>query len=93
MTFPISEIYYLVSARNKIVMLDAYVTLEFNKIQESLLEFCKTEKAKELVSSLKMSNNKEHLQKELNELDEMMNLVSRFGPLPISSSVHIIKLI
>ena len=74
-------------------MLDTYKVLEFSLIQDRILEKCKTERGKELTLSLKMSTNKDELQKSLNELDEMMNLISRYGALPIHNSVHILKLI
>lgn len=92
MSFPISGIYYVWKA-NKIIMLDAYRTLEFSKIQEKILEFCKTEKGREEVSSLKMLVDKNELKNKLEELDEMMNIISRYGPLPISSSVSLLTLI
>ena len=74
-------------------MLNVYETLEFHKIQERIFEGLKTEGGKEILLSLKMSTDKEEIKHLLDELDEMMNLVSRYGALPISSSVHILKLI
>ena len=74
-------------------MLDVYQTLEFNKIQEQILEFAKTERGKEKILSLKMSSDKDEIIRELSKLDEMMNLIRRFSPLPLTGSVHIIKLI
>ena len=74
-------------------MLDVYHTLEFHRIQEGILEFAKTEKGKELIFEMKMNSNFNAVKKSLDELDEMMNLISRYGPLPISSSVAILTLI
>lgn len=74
-------------------MLDVYHTLEFNRIQESILEFAKTEKGKELIFEMKMNSNPKEVKSSLDELDEMMNLIQRYGPLPISSSVAILNLI
>ena len=74
-------------------MLDVYNTLEFHRIQESVLEFAKTEKGKELIFEMKMNSNFNYVKKSLDELDEMMNLISRYGPLPISSSVAMLTLI
>ncbi len=74
-------------------MLDVYQTLEFNKIQEQILKFAKTERGKEKILSLKMSSDKDEIIRELSKLDEMMNLIRRFSPLPLTGSVHIIKLI
>lgn len=91
MSFSIVRVYYKYWKR--IRMLDVYQTLEFHKIQESILEFCKTEKGREYVLSLSMSSDREKIKKDLSLLDEMMNLISRFGPLPIHSSVYIAKLI
>ena len=84
---------YLVSKANIHIMLDIYETLEFKKIQEQILEFCKTEKGKEFVLSLKMSTSKDDVKKNLDELQEMVDLISRYGEFPLSSSVTILKLI
>ena len=93
MSFLISEIYYLVSKANISLMLNVYETLEFSKIQERILEFCKTEKGRDTLLSLKMSSDISEIKKSLNELDEMMNLIQRYGQLPISSSVSLLTLI
>ena len=93
MSFSIALIYYLVSKENKNIMLDTYHTLEFIRIQEAINEYTKTEKGKDLVFSLSLKTDKDQIKQSLNELDEMMNLISRFGPLPISSSVEVLRLI
>ena len=74
-------------------MQDSYQVLEFNEIQNAILEFCKTEIGKSHVLNMKMMSNFNEVEKSLKELDEMMNLISRFSYLPLSSSVHILSLI
>lgn len=74
-------------------MNDAYEVLEFHRIQEFLAEFSKTEGGKELIFSLSMNTDRNEVKHLLSELDEMIVLISRFGTLPLSSSVHIIRLI
>ena len=74
-------------------MQDSYQVLEFNEIQNAILEFCKTEIGKSHVLNMKMMTNFNEVEKSLKELDEMMNLISRFSYLPLSSSVHILSLI
>ena len=74
-------------------MLKTLETLEFNRIREAILEYSKTEKGKKLVLSLDMSSDKEYIKNELALLQENMDLISRFGSLPIHSSVHILNLI
>ena len=56
-------------------MKNLYDTLEFNKIQEKLNLYIKTEVGKNLVNTL-----------ELSFVEEMMNLIVRFGTLPIINS-------
>ena len=92
MSFAINKVYYVLKA-NKIIMLNAYSVLQFPLIQEKILEYSKTELGKELISNLKMSTDREIVVSSLKELDEMMTLVSRYSSLPISSSVHILRLI
>lgn len=74
-------------------MQDSYQVLEFKEIQNAILEFCKTEIGKSHVLNMKMMTNFIEVDKSLKELDEMMNLISRFSYLPLSSSVHILSLI
>jgi len=74
-------------------MLDAYSILQFKEIQNSIIEFSKTEGGKSLVLNMKMSNNREDVIKSLDELKEMMDLISRYSYLPLTSSVHILSLI
>jgi dsDNA-specific endonuclease/ATPase MutS2 len=74
-------------------MQDPYITLEFNKIRETLSEFCKSEVGKENALNLMMLDNKEELFQTNEYLKEMISLVSRFGPLPIKSSINCLKII
>ena len=78
---------------NKLIMLDAYSILQFKEIQNSIIEFSKTEGGKSLVLNMKMSNNREDVIKSLDELKEMMDLISRYSYLPLTNSVHILSLI
>lgn len=67
-------------------MKNLYDTLEFNKIQEKLNLYIKTEVGKNLVNTLELSTDFFWLQKELSFVEEMMNLIVRFGTLPIINS-------
>ena len=67
-------------------MKNLYDTLEFNKIQEKLNLYIKTEVGKNLVNTLELSTDFFLLQKELSFVEEMMNLIVRFGTLPIINS-------
>ena len=67
-------------------MKSLYDTLEFNKIQEKLNLYIKTEVGKNLVNTLELSTDFFLLQKELSFVEEMMNLIVRFGTLPIINS-------
>ena len=78
---------------NKNIMLNAYTVLQFCNIQEKILENSRTELGKELINSMEMKTDKKEVEHLLLELDEMMNLVMKFSSLPISSSVHILRLI
>ena len=73
--------------------MDVYQTLEFSKIQDELVSFSKSERGKELILSLRMSTSKEDIKQSLNELDEMINLVSRYSSLPLASSAHLLHTI
>ena len=78
---------------NKLLMLDAYSVLQFKEIQERIIEFSKTEGGKSLLLEMKMSNKKEEVIRSLNEVKEMMDLISRFSYLPLSNSVTLLSLI
>lgn len=67
-------------------MKNLYDTLEFNKIQEKLNLYIKTEVGKNLVNTLELSTDFFLLQKKLSFVEEMMNLIVRFGTLPIINS-------
>ena len=69
------------------------LTLEFYKIREFLKEYAKTELGREYIDSISFSSDKANIQKELDFLKEMMDLLSRYSDLPISTSVSILKLI
>ena len=74
-------------------MQDIYSTFEFNKIQESIKEYAKTEIAKEKISSLKMFTRPEEIKDALLDLEEMIAVVNRFGIMPISTSANAVFLI
>lgn len=74
-------------------MQDIYVTFEFNKVKEALIECSKSEIGKEMISSLDMLKSKDEVLNKLNELKETMDLISRFGNMPLSNSANIISLI
>lgn len=74
-------------------MQDIYQTFEFNKVKELILEHSKSEIGKEMISSLSMLKSKEEVIVSLKELSETMDLISRFGNMPLSNSANIIALI
>lgn len=67
-------------------------TFEFDKISSSVVSYTKSEGGKLLAESLLMIN-KDRLASELNFLEEMMLVISRYGVLPIDFSVNTIPLI
>lgn len=74
-------------------MQDIYSTFEFDKILSSISEFSKSEIGKEKALSLRMLSSIEEVKQSLDELEEIMEVIFRFGPLPINSSVDTLKLI
>ena len=74
-------------------MQDIYSTFEFFKIQESIKEYAKTELGKEKIDSLKMFSSFNEVKSSLLDLDEMMAIITRFGPMPIATSANAIYLI
>ncbi len=68
-------------------------TFEFSKILDSIQEYAKTELGKEYISRIAFSSDLNIVTRELKELKEMMDLISRYSTLPIQSSVSILKLI
>ena len=74
-------------------MQDIYQTFEFHKIQESLLEYAKTELAKEKITNLMMYSSEEDMISSLEDLKEMMSICVRFGYMPIATSANALKLI
>ena len=74
-------------------MQDIYKTFEFNKIQEKLLEYSKTELGREYIDNLMMLDSLEQVTSSLEDLKEMMSIVTRFGIMPIQTSANALKLI
>ena len=74
-------------------MQDIYATFEFNKIQESIKEYAKTELAREQIDNLKMFFSQEEVKSSLLDLDEMISIINRFGVMPIATSANALYLI
>ena len=74
-------------------MQDIYQTFEFEKIKSFILEYAKTELGRKYVSELSFLSNRQEIESNLNLLNEMMELLTRFGPLAIQNSVDAIRLI
>ena len=74
-------------------MQDIYSTFEFGKILASVSEYSKSEIGKEKALSLHMLSSFEEVKESLKSLEEIMEIIFRFGPLPINSSVDTLKLI
>ena len=74
-------------------MQNIYETFEFNKIKEAILEFNRTELGKVFVEEMSMLPNEKEVNDALLDLDEIMSIITRYGPLPISNSANALKLI
>ena len=76
-----------------IPMQNIYTTFEFNKIQESIKEYAKTELGRDKIDSLTMLPSLKEVKDALLDLDEMMAILTRFGVMPISTSANALYLI
>lgn len=65
--------------------------LEIDKIIQNIASFNKTTVGKDLTNSLKYFHSKDRIKEELFKLNEMMDLLSRYGEIPISSSLDLEK--
>lgn len=74
-------------------MQNIYETFEFNKIKEAILEFNRTELGKVFVDEMTMLPSENDVRDALLDLDEIMSIITRYGPLPISNSANALKLI
>ena len=74
-------------------MQNIYETFEFYKIQEFLLEYAKTEVGRESIRDLVMLPNIDSVKEELEDLKEVLSIIQRFGPLPISPSLNAIRML
>ena len=74
-------------------MQNIYETFEFYKIQEFLLEHAKTEVGRESIRDLVMLPNIDSVKEELEDLKEVLSIIQRFGPLPISPSLNAIRML
>lgn len=74
-------------------MQDIYQTFEFYKIQESIKEYSKTELGRLKIDNLKMFSSFNEIKEALDDLNEMMSIITRFGPMPINTSASALYLI
>ena len=74
-------------------MQDIYQTFEFNKILDEIASLTKTERGKELVLSLSFQTERNKIQEDLDELNEMMTFIYRYSNLPIEASKYLLKII
>ena len=74
-------------------MQNIYETFEFNKILLAISEHSKTEVGKEKIEDLKMLPSFDDVSNKLEEVKEMMSIISRYSPMPISNSASALYLI
>ena len=74
-------------------MQDIYSTFEFDKIKSYISEYSKTELGKKYISELSFNSDKKEVERLLSLLKETMELIKRYGPLSIQSSVDALRLI
>ena len=74
-------------------MQNIYQTFEFDRIKDSIYPYLKSERSRNALEALAMSDNFEYLESILLDLKEMMDLVRRYGDLPLSPSLDAIRLI
>ncbi len=74
-------------------MQDIYSTFEFSKIKSFISEYSKTELGKKYISELAFNSDKKEVERLLSLLKETMELIKRYGPLSIQSSVDALRLI
>lgn len=67
--------------------------LQFHLIKDELKRFAKTELGKEYASSLVAFDTKEETLIQINALKEMLNILGKFGSLPIAFSINALPLI
>lgn len=74
-------------------MQNIYETFEFNKIKDAVLEFNRTELGKVYTLEMSMLSSENAIREALLDLDEIMSIITRYGPLPISNSANALRLI
>ncbi len=74
-------------------MQNIYDTFEFDRIRSEIADNCKTEKGKYLASNLMMFNSRSELEIALKELNETKDIISRFGVIPIHTSLDALRII
>ncbi len=67
----------------------SYKTLEFDKILDRLFPYASCSLGKEAIEEIEISNDIDLIQSLLNETDEALNLLYRFGELPFGSITDI----
>ena len=74
-------------------MQSLYESLEFSKVLEKVNEYARTDIGKNLVSNIRLFNDQNALQLELDKLNEMISLILRFNELPIDNSSNLLDII
>ncbi|MCH5172073.1 MAG: endonuclease MutS2 [Erysipelotrichales bacterium] len=74
-------------------MQSVYESLEFSKVLEKVNEYTRTDIGKNLVSNIKLFNDQNSLQLELDKLNEMISLILRFNELPVDNSSNLLDII
>ena len=73
-------------------MQDIYQTFEFARIKEAILDFTRTEVGKRMSNELVMFDSLEKVNASLEDLKEVISIILRFGPFPISTSADALKM-
>ncbi len=74
-------------------MQNIYSTFEFDRIKNSINEYSKTEIGSEKIDNLSILSSLEEVKESLEDLNEMISVVNRFGIMPISTSANALYLI
>ena len=74
-------------------MQDIYSTFEFDKIKDFIYQYSKTERGREYVLSLEMITDFDELNNKLEDLKEVLSLITRYGEMPIEPSFDALRLI
>lgn len=74
-------------------MQNIYETFEIDKIKDHILEYSRTELGHDQIVDLVMFSSSKEVYESLEDLKEMMSILFRFGPMPISNSANALRLI